>query len=236
MKSQLLALVQSGRVKTGFDFLVTGLLNCKPPSENKIINKSAGLKGATLIGIFFFSPRLAWESLVSRPRYRFRFMMSSAGRGETKNKEKSLVIQPSGGRRTGGGTDKKRGVGSPRQTRRVRRGCFSYLSDRSSVSNRCGAVFFVLKPLRKKTILYETSKKINLRSGGGGGVFSSGGGTVYPSVRKKHKKRFLFLFSPRKIFFPEDQNSGGAMDCLAACRVVLRLRCCFAGRLCFLFV
>jgi hypothetical protein len=54
MKSQLLTLVQSGRVKTGFDFLVTDLLNCKPPSKNKIIkNKSAGLKGATLIGIFF---------------------------------------------------------------------------------------------------------------------------------------------------------------------------------------
>ena len=41
--------------------------------------------------------------------------------------------------------------------------------------------------------------------GQGGVFFSSGGRTVYPSVRKKHNKRFLFLFSPRKIFFPEDQ-------------------------------
>ena len=41
----------------------------------------------------------------------------------------------------------------------------------------------------------------------GQGVFFSlaGGRTVYPSVRKKHNKRFLFLFSPRKIFFSEDQ-------------------------------
>jgi hypothetical protein len=57
MKSQLLTLVQSGRVKTGFDFLVTDLLNCKPPSKKKKIykNKSTGLKGATLIGIFFLT-------------------------------------------------------------------------------------------------------------------------------------------------------------------------------------
>jgi len=49
MKSQLLALVQSGRVKTGFDFLVTDLLNCTKPHQK---NNNKGLEGATLIGIF----------------------------------------------------------------------------------------------------------------------------------------------------------------------------------------
>jgi hypothetical protein len=78
-------------------------------------------------------------------------------------------------------------------------------------------------------------KKSTYGQGGEGVFFLQQGGEDRPYV-KKTINAFFFYFHREKYFFSEDQNSGGAMDCLAACRVVLRLRCCFASRLCFLFV
>jgi hypothetical protein len=63
----------------------------------------------------------------------------------------------------GTGPDKKQGRKKTKKKKRVHRrpaasGYFLYLSDHSNVSNRCGVIFFVLKPLRRKKQLYVYMK------------------------------------------------------------------------------
>ena len=135
---------------------------------------------------------------MSRPRYRFRFMMSSAGRGETKNKEKSHVIQPSGGR-TGRGDGQKNGGGYPStNTKGTSRVFFIPIgSFKRFKSLWCG--LFRFEAIAEKKQFYMKHQKNQPTVGVF--FFSSGRGpSTHPYV-KNTINAFFFIFT-EKIFFP----------------------------------